>query len=183
MPSCIRCREKLSIPDANYCGNCSLPILNELSEKEVRERAREELSGFLDGFDVRTLRDVMEGDQREPAEEYQWYLEEGLKKTFSDIAFLQASDWFDKDPITGLFFHKELFEESEPSDEVMNDVVLWARVSAFMYEAFQPAGIELSVKMGALLAGEIDSLEDVELSISVGSTEGGEDSDITGPAS
>lgn len=171
------------MPDANYCGNCSLPILNDLNETEVRERAREGVSGFLDGFDIRTLRNVMVGDQEEPGEEYQWYLEEGLKKAFSDIAFIQASDWFDKDQITGLFFQKELFEEGEPSEEVMNDVLVWARVSAFIYEAFQPAGIEVSVLLGALLAGDIESVDDADVSVSINSNEESEDSDIRGPAS
>lgn len=183
MPSCVRCREELEQPDANYCGNCSFPILNDLSEQEVRERARRELSGFLDGFDVRTLRNVKDGDQPEPSQEYQYYLEEGVRQVFEELAFLQVVDWFDKEPIIGLFLHEELFEVDDPTEEVMNDYLVWARVSSFIYEAFQPVGIEFSIQLGALLVEDIDTIEEVDVSISIGPQDESEDSDITGPAS
>lgn len=54
---------------------------------------------------------------------------------------------------------------------------------AFIYEAFQPAGIEVSILLGALLAGDIESLEECDVSISINSSEESEDSDIRGPAS
>lgn len=180
MPACVRCQAELSNPDANYCGNCSLPILNDLNEGEVRDRAREELSGFLDGFDVRAIRDTMSGDQGEPDEAYRWYLEEGVKKAFLDIAYLQRWDWFDEGPVSGLFFQEDLFAD-DPSEEAITDYLLWARVFAFLYEAFQPSGLEFSVQMGALVAEDLDSFEDIEVSISMCSDE--EDSNISGPAS
>lgn len=184
MQSCSRCKDELSNPDANYCGNCSLPILNGLSEGEVREQAREELSGFLDGFDVRTIRDTMSGEQKEPNEPYQWYLEEGVRKTLTELAFLQRWDWFEKGAIPGLFLQMEIFDD-DPSEEAMNDYLLWARVSAFLYEAFQPAGLELSIRLGALLVEDIDSSEDIDVSISIGpdDSDAEGDSDISGPAS
>lgn len=180
MATCIRCRNALSNPDANYCGNCSFPNLNGYSEEEVRVRAREELTGFLEGFDVRTIQDTKSGNQEEPNEPYQWYLEEGVKKAFLDIAYLQRWDWFDEGPVSGLFFQENLFNDN-PSEEAITDYMLWASVSAFIYEAFQPAGLEFSVQIGALIAEELDSVEDIEVSISVNSDE--EDSDISGAAS
>lgn len=184
MPSCIRCREELAMPDANYCGNCSFPILNDLSEEEVRERAREEFTGFLEGYDAQTILDTMNGDQEEPDEGYQWYLEEGVKKAFTDLAVLQRWEWFEKEPISGLFFQEDIIED-DPSEEAMDDYMLWARVSAFIYEAYQPAGLELSIRLGALLVEDIDSIEDVDVSISVGGDDSneGDDSGISGPAS
>lgn len=33
MTPCIRCREELSMPEANYCGNCGFPLLDDPSEE------------------------------------------------------------------------------------------------------------------------------------------------------
>jgi hypothetical protein len=63
----------------------------------------------------------MDGDQNPPAEAYQWYLEEGVKKALTDLAILQRWDWFDKESISGLFFQNGLFEE-EPSEEAVEDL-------------------------------------------------------------
>lgn len=76
----------------------------------------------------------------------------------------------------------EIFDD-EPSDEAMHDYLLWTRVSAFLYEAFQPAGLELSIRLGALLVEDIDSPEDIDVSISVGPDEEEEDANVSGPAS
>jgi hypothetical protein len=122
MTNCTQCREDLANPEANYCGHCSFPILNDLSEEEVRERAREDLSGILDGFDVQTIQDTKKGDQEEPAEAYHWYLEERVKWAFSEIAFLQRWDWFDKGAVPRLLLQKEIFED-DPSDEAINDYI------------------------------------------------------------
>jgi len=181
MSSCIRCCEELAMPDANYCGNCSFPILNDLSEEEVRERTREEFTGFLEGYDAQTILDTMNSEQEEPEGAYQWYLEEGVKKAFTDIALLQTWEWFKAKTIPGLFFQEDIFEDN-PSEEAVNDYILWARVSAFIYEAFQPAGLELSIRLGALLVEDLGSPEEIEVSISIGSDDE-EDSEISGPAS
>lgn len=181
MVACIRCRQELTMPDANYCGYCSFPILNDLNEGEVRERAREEFTGFLEGYDAQTILDSMNGDQEEPDEAYQWYLEEGVKKAFADIAVLQRWEWFETETISGLFFQEGIFED-DPPEKAVDDYMLWARVSAFIYEAFQPAGLELSIRLGALLVEDLDSPEGIDVSISVGPDDE-EDSEISGPAS
>lgn len=181
MVTCIRCREELSMAEANYCGNCGFPILDEVSEDRVRESAQNELSGFLDGYDVQSILDSMNGEQEPPAEPYQWYLEEGVKKSLTDLAILQRWDWFDKEPILGLFLEKEVFEE-DPPDEAMENFVLWARISAFLYEAFQPAGLELSIRMGAAFAEGLDASEDIDVSITVRSDDE-EETSSSGPAS
>lgn len=181
MTSCIRCREPLSMPDANYCGNCSFPILNTLDEDAVRERAQEEHRGFLDGFDFKTILDSLNEEQDPPADAYQWYLEEGVKKVLMDLALLQRWDWFDKDPISGLFFQDELFDE-DPPDDAINDYVVWARVSAFFYEAFQPAGLELSIRLGAFFAEGLDPTEDIDVSIAIDADDEPE-ANPSGPAS
>ncbi|WP_144922207.1 hypothetical protein [Halorubrum salsamenti] len=166
--------------EANYCGNCGFPILDELSEERVRESAQNELSGFLDGYDVQSILDSMNGEQEPPAEPYQWYLEEGVKKSLTDLAILQRWDWFDKEPILGLFLEEEVFEE-DPPDEAMEDFVLWARISAFLYEAFQPAGLELSIRMGAAFVEGLDPSEDIDVSITVRSDDE-EETSSSGPA-
>lgn len=178
MTSCVRCREEISMPEANYCGNCGFPILDDPSEEEVREVAQSELSGFLDGFDVQSILDSMNGEQAPPAEPYQWYLEEGVKKSLTDLAILQRWDWFDKESIPGLFFQKEIFEDT-PTEEATDDFILWARVAAFFYEAFQPAGLELSIRMAAVFAEGLDPTEDIDVSITVEP----DDEGISGPAS
>jgi len=181
MVTCIRCREELTMLDANYCGNCGFPILDDPSEEEIRELAQEELSGFLDGFDIQVILDSMNGEQEPPAEAYQWYLEEGVKKSLTDLAILQRWDWFDKEPIPALFFQEEIFEE-KPPDDAMGDFILWARVSAFFYEAFQPAGLELSIRMAAVFAEALDPAEDIDVSITI-EPEDEEEEGLSGPAS
>lgn len=166
--------------EANYCGNCGFPILDELSEERVRESAQNELSGFLDGYDVQSILDSMNGEQEPPAEPYQWYLEEGVKKSLTDLAILQRWDWFDKEPVLGLFLEEEVFEE-DPPDEAMEDFVLWGRISAFLYEAFQPAGLELSIQMGAAFSEGLDPSEDIDVSITVRSDDE-EETSPSGPA-
>lgn len=179
MVTCIRCREELTMSNANYCGNCGFPILDAPSEEEVRELAQDELSGFLDGFDVQSILDSMNGEQELPAEPYQWYLEEGVKKSLTDLAILQRWDWFDKEPISGLFFQKEVFEEN-PTEEATDDIIPWARVAAFFYEAFQPSGLELSIRMAAIFADGLDPAEDIDVSTTVEPDEG---EGLSGPAS
>jgi len=180
MTSCIRCREDLSMPEANYCGNCGFPILDNPSEAEVRELAQDEWSGFLDGFDVQSILDSMNGEQEPPTEAYQWYLEEGVKKALTDLAILQRWDWFDKKSISRLFFQEEIFE-ANPTDEAMEDFILWARISAFFYEAFQPAGLELSIRMGAAFAEGLNPSDDIDVSITVEPDD--EEGGVSGPAS
>jgi len=181
MAQCIRCREDLSRPDARFCGNCRFPILNDASEQEVRERAREERGGFLDGFDVQTIQDSKSGDESGPAEAYQWYLEEQVKWVFTEIAFLQDWDWFDKGRISTLFFDEDLFSDN-PSEDAMADFFTWVQVAAFLYEAFQPAALEVSIQLGAFLVEDVESVDEIDVSISVGSNDS-DDSNITGPAS
>ena len=168
------------MPEANYCGNCGFPILDNPSEAEVRKLAQDALSGFLDGFDLQSILHVMNGKQEPPTEAYQWYLEEGVKKALSDLAILQRWEWFDKKPISGLFFQEEIFEEN-PTDEAMEDFILWARIAAFFYEAFQPAGLELSIRMGAVFAEGLNPSEDIDVSIIV--EPGDEEKGVSGPAS
>jgi hypothetical protein len=169
------------MPEANYCGNCGFPIPDGSNEDEIRELAQEELSGFLDGFDIQSILDSMEREQNPPAEAYQWYLEEGVKKALTDLAILQRWDWFDKESISGLFFQNGLFEE-EPPEEAVEDFILWARISAFLYEAFQPEGLELSIRMGAHFAEGLDPAEEIDVTISTESDGDGE-TEATGPAS
>ncbi|SFC57948.1 hypothetical protein SAMN05444422_1119 [Halobiforma haloterrestris] len=152
------------MPEANYCGNCGFPVLANPNEEEVRELAQQEENGFLDGFDIRTILDEMNGKQKPPSEAYQWYLEECIKKALIDIAILQQWDWFDTDHISGLFFQEDLFEE-DPSDDATEDFILWARISAFFYEAMQPEGLELSIRMGALFADGLDPTDDIDVTI------------------
>ena len=83
--------------------------------------------------------------------------------------------------IPRLFFQEDIFEDN-PSEEAVNEYILWACVSAFIYEAFQPAGLELSIRLGALLVEDLGSPEEIEVSISIGSDDE-EDSEISGPAS
>ncbi|MXV60783.1 hypothetical protein GS429_01590 [Natronorubrum sp. JWXQ-INN-674] len=165
--------------EANYCGNCGFPIPDDPNEAEIRELAQGELSGFLDGYDVQSILDSMNGEQ-EPTEAYQWYLEEGVKKALTDLAILQRSDWFDKKPISGLFFQEEMFKEN-PTDEAMEDFILWARISAFFYEAFQPVGLELSIRMGAAFAEGLNPSDDIHVSITVEPDD--EEEGLSGPAS
>ena len=105
--------------EANYCENCGFPTFDELSEERVRESAQNELTGFLDGCDVQSIPDSRNGEQEPPAEPYQWYLEEGVKKSLTDFAVLQRSDWFDKEPILGRFLEEEEVFEQHPPDETM----------------------------------------------------------------
>jgi hypothetical protein len=170
MESCIRCQEELAQPEAQYCGNCGFPILNDQSEKEVRETAQDDLRGFLEGPDVKSILDSINGDQELPAEPYQWYLEEAVKKALIDFAILQRWDGFDESSVSGLFFQKELFEEDAP-DEAVNDLILWARIWAFFYEALQPSGLEFSIRMATVFVEEINSVEDIDVSITVKSTD------------
>ena len=181
METCIRCREELSMPKANYCGNCGFPIPDSSNEEGVRELAQDELSSFLDGFDIQSILDSMEGEQNPPAEAYQWYLEEGVKKALTDLAILQRWDWFDKDPISGLFFQNGLFEE-DPPEEAVEDFILWARISAFFYKAFQPEGLELSIKMGAQFAEGLDPTDEIDVTITPESDDDGK-TEATGSAS
>lgn len=166
MPTCIRCRDELTRADANYCGNCGCPIIGDESEEAVRERAREEHTGFLDGFDVKAIMDTMDGDQAPPAEPYQWYLEEAVKLAFLDLAILQRWGWFDKAAISDLFLEQAV-SESDLSDEALSDFMVWGRVSGFLYNAFGPAGLELSIRMGALFADDLHPANEIDVEITV----------------
>lgn len=181
MRSCFRCQQEISTHKANYCGNCGFPILDDPSEENVRESARDGLSGFLDGYDVESILNSMNGEQAPPAEPYQWYLEEVVKRGLTDLVILQQWEWFDKEPVLGLFLHKEIVED-DPSDEAMENFFLWARISAFLYEMLQPAGIEFSIRVGAALAEGVNPTEDIDVSITVGSDDEEEESSF-GPAS
>lgn len=154
------------MPEAQYCGSCGFPILNDSSEADVRATAEDDLRGFLEGSDVKTMVDSINGKQGPPAEPYQWYLEEAVKKAFVDLAALYAWDWFDEQPVTGLFFREESFEK-DPSDEAMEDMILWANLWAFFYDALQPTGLEFSIQLAALHVEEVDSVEDIDVSITV----------------
>lgn len=135
----------------------------------------------MDGFDIKSILDSTKGEQEPPTETYQWYLEEGVKKALTDLAILQRWDWFDKEPISGLFFQEGIVEENPP-DEAIEDFTLWARVSAFFYEAFQPAGLELSIRLDAVFAEGLDPAEDIDVSITVEPDDEEEESH-SGPAS
>jgi hypothetical protein len=78
-------------------------------------------------------------------------------------------------------FHKDLFDDY-PSEDAKADYLTWVQVSAFLYEAFQPAALEVSIHLGAFLVEDVDSVDDIDVSISVGSNDTG-DSNITGPVS
>lgn len=181
MPDCIRCREELAEPEANYCGKCGFPIVDAQDEDEFREWASRENDGFLEGDDYSTILDHLNGEQPDPMEQYQWYLEEAVMKAFGDIAALQKWEWFDKEPVAQHFFSRSLLAE-QASDEDLEDFMIFARIMAFFYEVLDPAGLELGIKLGGVVANEVDSYDDIDVSISVepGANAGPE---ASGPAS
>lgn len=166
MASCIRCREELSLPNANYCGECGFPILNDSSEEEVRTCGKEEFDGFLGSFDIQTIIDSIGEDQEPPGDAYQWYLEEGVKMALVHLALLHRWEWFDEERVPALFFSEALFEE-DPPEEAFGEFILWGRLWGFLYKAHGPALLELGIKTGALFSEELLPDDDIDVVISI----------------
>jgi hypothetical protein len=94
---------------------------------------------------------------------------------------LQDRDWFDHGRIPALFLNEDIFGDN-PSKDVMADFSTWVQVSAFLYEAYQPATLEVSIQLRVFLVEDVESVDGIDVLISIGSN-GAYDSGITGPAS
>ncbi|MFC6723509.1 hypothetical protein ACFQE1_03710 [Halobium palmae] len=138
-----------------------------LFSEGTREEIKEKTEGFLSPRDRHHVVQLAKGEEDAPPEEYQIYLQEQVKHVLYDLSLLNSWEEFNCDRFLASWLAPAFANSGEPSDEDLSKITALNNTLALLYRGTTQPVFEMLVRAAIRSAEDLDSIEDLEVTISL----------------